>query len=262
MSGIVAECEEIALRFWTTEGQGIIGMNYEGTDYPADTELVITGFADTIQVTLYMIYEKASSVMLEYSYTMKNSTPNPDDIVEVEFGLQGMGERFAITLVAQNEVFQQFQIANVHPTTFTFDFNGRKHLVGPNSAYRIMREKTAEPVELTVYEEQWEDYPVTLRTPRFNIETMLLELELDVNGWVVGEPRTAKLSRAATVLKQGQSGDWVAADLNGDKKDWVLIPVRPGRLRFPTFTVDQQVVECRIGTVDILGSQSPVLICM
>jgi hypothetical protein len=251
---IDAECSDLTL---ICECSDLIGFRYQDHDYCPGDSLCLRNPPSSLDVLLLMKYTNNDHLPADLKYTLKGEETKD---VPQDFDLSWQ-QNIEITLVAQSEAFQQLQIVNELPVSFSFTHNDRMRMIRPSSTFSLLREKSAEPLELTLYEAGWEEYPVTLVSPKFNFEQIDLGIELDVKDWIVGEARVAKLSHGACVMKQSE-GDWIVAEASASKEKWLLIPVRPGILQFPTFTVDQQAVDCGIDTVEILGSQSPVLICL
>lgn len=249
MEDIDTDCRSIGISF---ESHALQGMEFMGQRFEPNEEIVLEEVVSSLKVTLFIDYSQDDQISCNYRFILKDGE-------EVEFCQSFQFPdvvKIDITLYDQNEVFQQFHIINPFQTTFHFDHNGKSHVIKPMSTYSILRRKTEEPLVLSLKEEGWKEYPVTLTTSELKPEVMKISAELETENWCVGEPRTVTLGEAASVLKFDEE-DWVIAKQNMSGKEYLMIPKRPGVLRMPLFVVKQQVVDCNLEKIEVTGITLP-----
>ena len=243
IDNIDTDCRSIGISF---ESEALQGMEFAGNMYKPGEEIVLEDIVESLKILLYIDYSKDEQMSCNYRFVLKDGD-------EVEFSQTFQfpdSAKCDITLYDQNAVFQQFHIINPFQTTFRFEYGGKQHVIRPLSTYSVMRRKTEEPLVLSLKEEGWEDFPVTLTTSELKSEVMKISVELETDNWCVGEPRSVKLGESASVLKFDED-DWVIVKENMTDKQYLMIPKRPGILKMPLFVVNQQVVDCNLEKIEI-----------
>ena len=164
-------------------------------------------------------------------------------------------KKFGIMLLNQTKRLQQFQVVNPFPEQYSLEFNGRTHVVLPYGKYCIVREASEEPLELTMVERGWEEYPVKVVSSHVKKNTMKVQLKFDCVKWSVGNPIVVTADPPSFAMTD--NSDWIvnAVDLNGSTH--VFIPKIPGTLKMPNFQVGQQVCETIPKQVDIEVCEFP-----
>jgi hypothetical protein len=168
-------------------------------------------------------------------------------------------EKISVRLLKQTASLQQFEILNPFPAAFSFPFNGRTREVRPNTKYSLIRQASTEPLSLTVTEAGWEEFPLVVETLSIDMDTPVISLQFDPEGWRVGVPQLVIADPPAHPLASVES-DWIitAGDIIG--KEHIFIPKRPGLLQFPPFQVRQQACGTRPDAAHVISMDFPALI--
>ena len=161
-----------------------------------------------------------------------------------------------VHLSQQTLKYHQFQLYNPFPESFRFNFNNKEHHLAPISTYYIIRELSDSPLQLTFYENGWDDYPVMITTSQFKLIKKDIQIEYDNQPWIVGQPKLIKLDPPATQIAE-KSDLWIDAQQDPIGEYHFLIPTSPGRIKFPKFQYQQQIVECSPKFVEILPTSMP-----
>lgn len=231
----------------------ILGENGEIMQtLPPDEDIVISQFSAKIIIRLIYIFTELPAITINCSILQKTG-----DIINYRRNYEFPAfTQITAHLSKQTRRYHQFQLYNPFPESFTFNFNNKEHHLAPTSTYYIIRELSDSPLQLTFYENGWEDYPVTITTSHFELLKKDIHIEFDDQPWVVGQPRLVKLDPPATQIAE-RSEIWIDAqqDLSGRKH--ILIPMVPGRIKFPKFQYQQQIVDCSPGFAHILPNSIP-----
>jgi hypothetical protein len=168
-------------------------------------------------------------------------------------------DRLSIRLLKQTPKFQQFEIVNPFPATFSLHFDGRTRVVAQSSTYNLIRRASAEPLSFSVTEEGWEEFPVIVTTSSISIDTPTISLEFDPDGWNAGDPRIVVADPPAFPIRAVES-DWIVAPQDVAGREHIFIPKRPGLLQVPLFELSDQVCRTRPDTVHVGSSCLPPFI--
>jgi hypothetical protein len=245
---IDAECREVSIAF---SSRGLLGFEYGGREFAPTEELSLTTFERAMEILLTMDYRLDDQITAVFRYVLKDGQQG-EMLQTFDFPDR---KSFDVTLFNQSGDVQQVQIRNVFPIGFTIDFLGKRHVMRPCGRYHLMRPVTTDPLELTFIEDGWDAFPVSVSC-QFEPAPAILDIQLDMSDWSVGESRIAILGDRATVLPV-ENSDWVIAPVGLTQTEYLLIPRRPGRLKIPIFVVRQHVVQCSISSVQVYPVLSP-----
>jgi hypothetical protein len=253
INNIDTTCREIGLT-WTSEG--LLGVEFQGRAHDANEELVLRAIPSAMEVLLHLDFRRDDQITAVYRYVLKD-TREGDFVQTFVFPTE---KPFGVTLYAQNSRFQQWQLVNPFPTTFTFEFRARKHALRPMATYFLLRPTCPGGISIVVAEDGWERFPVTCDCG-VDAHRDILEVRMNVEKWRVGESRVAVLGEGAAVINDPK-GDWIVAELDSRQTVYLMIPRHRGRIRLPRFIVRRQVVQCSIEWVEILPVMAPQYILL
>jgi hypothetical protein len=234
---------------------GLKEIQYSGRVFQSSEKVSIHKIDRRMQ--LLMVYEVLAmdditiAVVISMVYTGYREPVQKTEIFQPP-PIRNLG----IILVNESNSFQQFLITNNFLTTFSFFCDGRKHQIHPNSKYNFIRAGNG-PLSLEIIEEGWEKFPVLFEIGAFESQIPIVELDFDSTEWISGDPRFVRVGKGAAALSDQ---NWIILQHHTPGDFWILIPKRPGVLKFPEFRIGQQI--CRIipQTVRILPCECPPLI--
>jgi hypothetical protein len=247
-----SECEKVEIS-WKCDS--LIGIEHLGVMHDPTETLELVNILPRLVFRLTFVFQAENHIEFRYHATVKSGE---DSSLVRHFDLKRV--EIPLTLYERNEHFQQIQIANVLPVSFTFEFEGKVHTMHPNQPYYILRKTSEDPIRLLLREEGWEEYPVALCL-HLKTNEIVLQIDLNCDNWIVGEGRVATLAQPATVLPDS-GGDWLVGEADVDRTKYLLIPRSIGRLRLPRFIMGNQVVECSIEAVVVKVFNLPKVIIL
>ncbi|KAK8899384.1 hypothetical protein M9Y10_001699 [Tritrichomonas musculus] len=146
--------------------------NYEEIHYKPNIPIILRKFESTVKIILVYKMKSDDAVGVAFTFLKRDGT---SQTLTQTFTVPEI-KSFNIRLFKQTAKMQQFQIVNIFPQTFTFTFNGKKHVMLPHALYSIVREASDAPLELVFVEEGWEKYPVKLVTSNFMRDKLRVKL--------------------------------------------------------------------------------------
>lgn len=161
--------------FIQSEPEQICLSNYEEIRYKPNTPIILYKFESTVRMILvYKIESDEDSVGVIFSFLKRDGT---SQTMTQQFSIPE-AKSFNIRLFKQTQKMQQFQIVNIFPQTFRFNFEGKKHVMLPHALFSIIREASDSPLELIFHEEGWENYPVKIVTSNFMLDKLKVKLTI------------------------------------------------------------------------------------
>lgn len=146
--------------------------SYKEIHYKPNMPIILQQFDSMIQMKLIYRMKMDDTVGVIYSYVRRDGTSHS---ITQQFAVPEI-KSFNIRLFKQTAKLQQFQIVNIFPQKFEFIFNNKKHEMPPQALYSIVRNASDLPLDLTFFEEGWEDYPVEVSTSNFKLDKMTVKL--------------------------------------------------------------------------------------
>jgi hypothetical protein len=165
-------------------------------------------------------------------------------------------DQIAIRLLKQTATFQQFEIVNPLNARFSFRFNGRTHVLKPRSSYSLLRPVSREPLCLSLTEEDWDEFPVTISTKPIDTDPPVIALTFDAQEWTAGTPRLVVADPPAFPLT-GAESDWIVGTCDMIGREHIFVPKRPGLLLLPLFEWHQQTCSMQPPSVKIITLNFP-----
>ena len=160
--------------FIQSEPEQISLCNYEEIRYKPNTPIILMKFESTVKIILVYRMKNDDSVGVIFSFLKRDGT---SQTMTQQFSVPE-AKSFNIRLFKQTKKMQQFQIVNIFPQTFTFNFGGKKHVMLPHALFSIIREASDSPLELEFFEEGWEKFPVKIVTSNFMLDKLKVKLSI------------------------------------------------------------------------------------
>jgi hypothetical protein len=110
-------------------------------------------------------------------------------------------------------------------------------------------------------EEKWEEFPVIIKTSRFDTAPPIIVISFDDSQWFSGIPRFVTLNPPGQPLPTLDS-DWIVLPRDILGKDYLFIPKRPGILRIPSFQITHQTCQTHPSYVTIIRHDFPPYIAL
>ena len=248
---------EITFYFEMDGLEEIMYTNHNGEiqHFQPNSNITIKKFESAVK--LILLYRIKDENIVGVNFSILERDGNISTITQ-QFTVPISGA-FNIRLFKQTTKFQQFQIVNVFQQTFSFDFEGKHHIIPPHTLYSILREASDAPLVLKFYEEGWEEYPVEISASNFLLDRMTVKLGFDNKKWTVGDPRLVTVDPPAIAMMEDEK-NWVVAQQDPEGRKHLLIPKHPGKLQFPKFQINQQVAEPIPKDIEIAFNVYPPII--
>jgi hypothetical protein len=226
------------------KSDALIAIFFGGTEYGPDAVFELTEFESSLIFELRLRFDRGDQLVFNFIYAFRNGTG--DDVSQ---SFDFLRRPIQVTMHERTARFQRIQIINPFAVKLSFDNDGKTHIIHPFQTYYLFRNVSEEPLTLVLKEEGWEEFPVVL-TFHFH-EQQAVAIDLDWEGWEVGEARIATLPQPAFVIGDPQ-GVWIVEPVDVKGLSFVMIPKVPGRLTPPEFITESQVVNCRIDSIFVL----------
>jgi hypothetical protein len=246
-----ADCSIAELSFYFTM-TGLQEVRYSDVVFPGDAAVTIDKIVPRME--LFLVYKSPAVEDDTVSVTISILKANGRETRRAETFETPPKEKMGIRLVNQTERFQQFQMLNPFPVAFSFRLGERNRVMQPNSNYSFLREASPDPLTLTLVEDGWEEFPVTIVATSFHTNTLIVELRWDEGDWVAGDAKFVEANPPSFAV---ENRDWIVVSQDPTGIRHLFIPKRPGVLGLPAFQVGQQACPTNPKTARVFACDCP-----